>query len=55
VRGRSRLYHDRYYLRDCHELLSIGFSQEEVFPGADSAGLGLFADVSADKTIPLNR
>ena len=55
VRCRSRLYHDRYYLRDCHELLSVGLSQEEVFPGADSAGLGLFADISADETIPLNR
>ena len=55
VRCRSRLYHDRYYLRDCHELLSVGLSQEEVFPGADSAGLGLFADISADETIPLDR
>jgi hypothetical protein len=55
VRCRSRLYHDRFYLRECHKLLSVGLSREEVFPGADSAGLGLLADVSADESVPLSR
>jgi hypothetical protein len=55
VRGRSRLFHDRYYLRNFHELLFIGLSHEDLFPGAESTGLGLFADISADETIPLNR
>ena len=55
VEGRSRLYHDRFYLRDCHALVSIGLSLKETYPGADSAGLGLFCDISADESVPLNR
>ena len=30
VRGRSRLYHDRFYLRDCHALVSIGLWKRRI-------------------------
>ena len=48
MRCRSRLYPERYWLRYTTDLLCIGVSGLNSFPGSGSAGLGLFADCSAN-------
>ena len=53
VRCRSRLYPERYWLRHSTDLLCIGVSGLNCFPGSGSAGLGLFADCSANLDIPM--
>jgi hypothetical protein len=45
---RSRLYSERYWLKHSTDLVSIDLSELVSFPGAGSAGLGLFADCSAN-------
>ena len=51
VRCRSRLYPERYWLRYTTDLLCIGVSGLNSFPGSGSAGLGLFADCSANHDV----
>ena len=52
VHCRSRLYSERYWLRYTAELLCVGVSTLNSFPGSGSAGLGLFADCSANHDVP---
>ena len=52
VRCRSRLYPEHNWLRHSTDLLCIGISEPVSFPGAESAGLGLFADCSANLEVP---
>ena len=49
---RSRLYPERYWLKHSTDLVSIGLSELISFPGAGLAGLGLFADCSANLEVP---
>jgi len=46
---RSRLYPERYWLKHSSDMVSIGLSELVSYPGAGSAGLGLFADCSANE------
>ena len=52
IRCRSRLYPERYWLRHSMDLLCIGISELVSFSGAGSAGLGLYADCSANLDVP---
>jgi hypothetical protein len=46
------LYPERFWLRCLTDLVSIGLSELVFFPGSSSAGLGLFADCSANLETP---
>ena len=47
----SRLYPERYWLKNTADLMCIGVSTLNFFLGSGSAGLGLFADCSANHRV----